>query len=167
MEPVTQLYLIRHAPAEERGAAWPDDALRPLTAKGAKRMRQAAKGLSRLGVDARLVLFSPLVRTQQTAEIVAAALEHPVLVACEALAPGGRVAAALIEAGTAAHHSGIALVGHEPDLGAFAAHLLGARRSLAFRKGCVCRIDVPSITSPGRGELRWFLTPDILRRIRR
>ena len=38
------LYLVRHAVAEERGPAWPDDALRPLTDDGAKRWRRQARG---------------------------------------------------------------------------------------------------------------------------
>ena len=32
VERVTELYLIRHGVAEERGEAWPDDSKRPLTA---------------------------------------------------------------------------------------------------------------------------------------
>ena len=34
-----ELYLIRHAIAEERGEKWPDDNKRPLTEEGIARMR--------------------------------------------------------------------------------------------------------------------------------
>src|SRR5436853_7070712 len=66
-----ELYLIRHGIAEERGDRWPDDAKRPLTEDGIDRLRKEARGLARLGISIDLVLTSPLVRTKQTAEIVA------------------------------------------------------------------------------------------------
>jgi phosphohistidine phosphatase SixA len=44
------LYLVRHAIAAERGRQWPDDSKRPLTHKGAARMRQIVLGLRELGV---------------------------------------------------------------------------------------------------------------------
>ena len=45
----------------------------------------------------------------------------------------------------------IALVGHEPGLGELAAHLLGAKRPMAFRKGGVCRIDLQGLTEKRPG----------------
>src|SRR3954466_2368199 len=87
---MVELYLIRHAIAEERGEKWPDDTKRPLSATGIARMRRAARGLKRLGVKFDVVLASPLVRARQTAEIVAAELEQrsPVVIA-DSLAPEG------------------------------------------------------------------------------
>jgi phosphohistidine phosphatase SixA len=41
-----ELYLIRHGIAEERGDAWPDDAKRPLTARGISRLRKATRSTS-------------------------------------------------------------------------------------------------------------------------
>jgi len=85
-----ELYLIRHGLAAERGDAWPDDAKRPLTERGMSRLRKGARGLARLGVSLDVVLTSPLVRTRQTAEIVAGAFDpHPPLVNVDGLAPGG------------------------------------------------------------------------------
>src|SRR5512138_1330454 len=84
-----ELYLVRHAIAEERGDAWPDDTKRPLTADGASRMRKAARGLSRMDVTLDVILSSPLVRARQTAEILAASLSpHPSIVNVDSLAPG-------------------------------------------------------------------------------
>src|SRR5262245_278476 len=85
-----ELYLIRHAVGDARGEAWPDDTKRPLSNDGASRMRKAARGLARLGVTFDVILTSPLVRTRQTADIVAAAFDiRPPIVAVESLAPGG------------------------------------------------------------------------------
>ena len=50
------IYLVRHGIAVERGVAWPDDAKRPLTPKGAARMRQVVRGLRQLDVTLDVVV---------------------------------------------------------------------------------------------------------------
>jgi phosphohistidine phosphatase len=163
-----ELYVIRHAIAEERGSKWPDDGKRPLTADGTRRMRKAAKGLVRLGVTFDVVLTSPLVRAKQTADIVARAFgTPPPVVVVDSLVPGASYAAVLGDLHAHARRSRIALVGHEPGIGRIAARLAGSRRPLVFKKGAVCRIDVQSIPPAGTGTLRWFMTPTILRAIRK
>src|SRR3954469_6440941 len=108
-----ELYLIRHGLAEERGEAWPDDAKRPLTEEGISRLRKSARGLQRLGVAVDLVVTSPLVRTRQTAEIVAAGLDpHPHITTADSLAPGATVAAMLSDLEKHAKRERIAIVGH-------------------------------------------------------
>src|SRR5216117_2188783 len=93
-----ELYLVRHGLAEERGDAWPDDAKRPLTEKGMASMRKEARALARLGVVLDVVLSSPLVRTRQTAEIVAAALDpRPPIVSVDSLTPDGNYAAVVAD----------------------------------------------------------------------
>jgi phosphohistidine phosphatase len=163
-----ELYLIRHAIAEERGDAWPDDTKRPLTEDGSDRMRKNARGLVRLGVEFDVILTSPLVRTRQTADIVASAFNvRPPIVVSDALAPGGTYEALLADLEKHAKRSRIALVGHEPGIGQLAARLAGSRHTFAFKKGAVCQIDVDSLP-PGRpGILQWFAPPRILRSIRK
>jgi phosphohistidine phosphatase len=158
-----ELYLIRHGVAEERGDAWPDDSKRPLTEDGTSRMRKAARGLSRLGVVFDIVLTSPLVRARQTAEIVAGGLApRPSLVNIDSLGPDAGYAALIADLEKHARKPRIALVGHEPDIGEVAARLIGSRRSIEFKKGAICRIDVDEIPPTGPGQLRWFITPKIL-----
>jgi phosphohistidine phosphatase len=163
-----ELYLIRHGVAEERGDAWPDDNKRPLTDEGVARMRKAARGLARLGVALDVVLSSPLVRARQTAEIVATGLDpRPALVNVDSLAPDGSFAAIVSDLEKHARKNRVALVGHEPAIGELAARLIGSRHALEFKKGAVCRIDVDEIPPVGPGQLRWMLTPKILRSIRK
>jgi phosphohistidine phosphatase len=163
-----ELYLIRHGLAEERGEAWPDDTKRPLTEDGIVRMRQAARGLARLGTTIDVVLTSPLVRARQTAEIVVAALDpRPSLVQIDSLAPEGSFAAVVAELAKHAKRTRIALVGHEPNIGELAARLIGSRHGVEFKKGAVCRIDVEALPPSGPGDLRWLLTPRILRAIKK
>lgn len=163
-----ELFLIRHGIAEERGDAWPDDTRRPLTEEGMAGLRKEARGLVRLGVAFDVVLTSPLVRARQTAEIIAAAFDsRPPIVTIDSLSPGGSTQAVLNDLEAHARRGLIAIVGHEPGLGELAARLAGLRRALDFKKGAVCRIDVESIPPAGPGALRWFLTPRILRELRK
>jgi phosphohistidine phosphatase len=159
-----ELYLIRHAVAEPRGEAWPDDAKRPLTTDGISRMRKAVRGLARLGVAIDVILTSPLVRARQTAEIVAAGLDsRPPIVSIDGLTPAGTFTALVDELEKHARKTSIALVGHEPNIGEIAARLIGSRHAIEFKKGAVCRIDVEQLPPHGPGDLRWFLPPRALR----
>ena len=163
-----ELYLIRHGLAEERGDEWPDDNKRPLTDEGISRMRKAARGLARLGMTVDIVLSSPLVRARQTAELVAAGLDpRPSLVNIDSLAPDGSYAAIVADLEKHGRKPRIALVGHEPAIGELAARLIGSRHALEFKKGAVCRIDLDELPPAGPGDLRWMLTPKILRSLRK
>jgi len=163
-----ELYIIRHAVAEERGDAWPDDAKRPLTEDGTSRMRKAARGVSRLGVTLDVVVTSPLVRAKQTAEIVAAAMNpRPPIVTAESLGAEGTFQEIIADLEKQSRRTRIAIVGHEPGIGEFAARLIGSRHPIEFKKGAVCRVDVDALPPSGPGDLRWLLTTKILRSIRK
>jgi phosphohistidine phosphatase len=157
-----ELYLVRHAIADERGAAFPDDTRRPLTAKGRDRFREVVDGLRAADVVVDLILTSPLVRARQTAELLAEGLEPaPPIRDTDALAPGG-TPASLAAVLARSRQTRIACVGHEPGLGELAAHLAGAARPLPFKKGGVCRLDLDGPEGPAR--LVWFAPPKLLRR---
>lgn len=163
-----ELYLIRHGVAEERGEAWPDDTKRPLTDRGVSRLRKEARGLARVGVAFDVMLTSPLVRARQTADAVAAAFEpRPPIVVADSLAPGGSYQSVLADLEKQARRGRIALVGHEPGIGDLAARLIGSRHAIEFKKGAVCRIDFETLPPAGPGALRWFLTPKLLRAVRK
>src|SRR5690349_918251 len=158
--PPSELYLVRHAIAAERGEDWPDDTKRPLTERGISRFKESVGGLQALDAVIDEIFSSPLVRARQTADLLAAGVQpHPRVKLLDALAPGHAPAAVIAQLAKAAKHHRIALVGHEPDLGELAAHLIGARRALPFRKGGICRIDVAGVSSKVAGTLIWFVTP--------
>jgi phosphohistidine phosphatase len=164
----TELYLVRHAIAAEPGSEWPDDTKRPLTERGNSRFKEAVKGLRHLGVQLDEIFTSPLVRARQTAELLAAGLEgKPSIKLLDVLAPGHTSASVMTQLARVAKRRRVALVGHEPDLGELAAHLIGAGRALAFKKGGVCRIDLGSLTSKRAASLVWFLPPNVLRNVKR
>src|SRR5215216_2819063 len=80
MEPIRgslqmELYFIRHAIAQQLGRKNDfTDEKRALTSEGRERMREATRGLHRIGVEFDLVLTSPLVRAVETAEIITGTL---------------------------------------------------------------------------------------------
>jgi phosphohistidine phosphatase len=159
-----ELYLIRHGVAAERGDDYPDDSKRPLTSAGIARLRKEAKALDTLEVSIVHIITSPLLRTKQTADTFAECLKSkPSVSTSDALAPAGTPAAVIQELGKHVRKERIALVGHEPNIGELAARLIGARLPLEFKKGAICRIDFEALPPKGTGQLRWFITPRMLR----
>ena len=158
-----KLLLIRHAAAVPRGTPGVPDAERPLTPDGKAKFRVAARGLARVTRRPDLLLTSPLPRARLTAAIAARAFGHiaPAIEPALAHSSVDGIVAAL-----KAHppDARIALVGHEPFLGALLARLLGATQGkrLAFEKGGAALVDLPNGPAAS-GRLRWFLKPRILR----
>lgn len=144
------------------------DADRPLSNKGAKRLRKAARGLRELTIPFDIILTSPLLRARQTAEIVAAELGmRERLEEISGLAPESTVEHLLFGLTRYQDRDHLLLVGHEPLLGRVASHLLAARQTanlnLSFKKGTLCRIEIDSLPVGKAGTLHWFLTPKQLR----
>lgn len=161
----SEVYLVRHAIAEERGDQWPDDDLRPLTPEGIDRFTLGVQGLLTLEKPPDQVFTSPLVRARQTAELLAqGANPSPPVTVMEELAPGHSPSSVLTQVRKRGDLSRVALVGHEPDLGYLAAYLLGTSEAMPFKKGGICRVDVDWSRRP-KGTLVWFLTPKALRKL--
>src|SRR5262245_45526678 len=121
-----QLVVVRHAIAmdrEEFARTGKDDALRPLTREGRKRMARAASGLRRLVPELSRVVTSPLLRALQTAEILAAQLQCAEPEQLALLSPE-RPPKEAAEWLAAEKSDLVAIVGHEPHLGLLVSRLL-------------------------------------------
>jgi phosphohistidine phosphatase len=165
-EPV-RIYLVRHAIAADRGADYPDDSRRPLTPKGVERFRECVAGFVATGAQLEEILTSPYVRTRQTAELLAEAFERrPKITNMHALAVEGNPVEAIDTLARYTRRRHLALVGHMPSIGELAAKLAGQKRPLDFRKGAIACVEVEALPLPGPGELRWFLPPRLLRRLK-
>jgi phosphohistidine phosphatase len=157
-----ELYLIRHAEAaalEDAGVE--SDEERPLTEAGREQAKLLATGLQKRGVELHLLVTSPLVRAQQTAEGMLQNWSGPApeLLVCEELEPGLRPKK-LTRYLRKLEGERIGLVGHMPDLGHYAAWLLGFKQlevDLA-KAGVAC---VSCLVAPGKGsgKLEWLVTP--------
>lgn len=156
------VYLVRHAIAEERGPAWPDDRERPLTQKGITRFRAIAAQLADRGVSVSAIYSSPYVRTRQTAEMLVSGWADVPVQFVEPLAPGHTPAEVAAELAERAAHDAIAIVGHEPDLGTLAGWMIGSASPLPFKKGGVARIECGDTIKAGEGTLVWMVTPKIV-----
>jgi phosphohistidine phosphatase len=156
------LYLVRHGVAVDRtDPKCPPEAERPLTAKGVQKTRAAALGLKALGAKPDVFISSPYVRAAQTAEIFAEALgSSPEKIrVSEALKPAENPATILNEI-SRLRAKEVMLFGHAPHLDLLVSHLAGARGPFtALKKAGVACLEQAS----GRWELRWILTPKLLR----
>jgi phosphohistidine phosphatase len=156
------LYLIRHADAVPHGDPNYADDDRPLTEKGRRQSRSLGEALVARGVQFDVILCSPLPRAQQTVEELLAGLadpKPPVEYAVE-LAPGSkpkRLDRAILKHDGAA----IALVGHQPDLGRYAARLIGSKKACVDLAkpsvACVACADPPG---KGSGSLVSLIPPE-------
>jgi phosphohistidine phosphatase len=164
-----ELYIMRHGIAVDRGTAgYADDAKRPLTPEGAKKMSEITAGLVRVGFDPDWIVTSPLVRAAETAEIVADRLgRHVPRDSCDALRPGGSAEALLAFLAKQPSRCRVLVVGHEPDLSELAARLVGAGRHahLGFKKGGCCLITFEEFPPKSPGQLVWWLTPRLMRKM--
>jgi phosphohistidine phosphatase len=160
--------LLRHGIAVERDEWEGSEADRPLTEQGAKRVAQAAAGLNRLDVQPTHVLSSPLVRALETAKIVHRVLRvRSTMQIVDELLPDASPDRLLSILHDFPPESSVLCVGHEPQLGMAASVLLSGRASGSFplKKAGACLIELPIPVKPGRGILRWWLTPRQLRAI--
>jgi len=161
------LYFLRH------GIALPkddpkiqSDEERPLTRKGAKRMRKVAKGFRALEIDFDRILSSPLPRARQTADIVADKLDLETrLEDLQELAPQTSVQELISRLAAYREAENLLLVGHEPLLSETASFLLTQEKAvrMQLKKGGLCCIEVESFEAGSAAVLQWILTPKHLR----
>ncbi len=154
--------VIRHGLAESATVAGAD-AERALSEEGAAEMEQIGVGLAVLQRAPMVVLSSPYRRAMQTAERVAAAFGGVGVEPVEALAPGAtpNTMMEVVCAHCPGDRGGVAVVGHEPDLGRFVSHALAAstRSFCALRKGAACLLEFPAVPRAGNATLEWALEP--------
>jgi len=159
------LYIVRHAWAEDRGDAWPDDRQRPLTAKGEGRFSKVVKLLADREFKPQVIATSPLIRCRQTADILAKHLPgKPEVVDRAELSPGSDLSGILRWTHNQADdYEQVAWVGHAPDVGHLAAALVSNGSStIRFAKGGVAAIRFKGPPEPEQGELWWLLSAKIL-----
>ena len=162
-----QICLLRHGPAEERGSHYPDDDERPLSAGGLAKTEAAAAGFVKL-FRPDVILSSPLVRAQQTAEIMKRASGLKRVVIEEALASGDdRALFAALQ--KLPPEDSVLLVGHQPLLSHTLSNLVAGdpySMQSTFKKGAAAAVSINgAAVEPGAGTLDWLLQPAQLRAI--
>ena len=161
--PVMQLFVIRHAVAEDAEPGG-DSAACALTDAGKAKLRQVVRGLRALEIRFERVLTSPWKRAAQTAKLL-----HPIAndapISTELLTqpPRAEILALIGE-----RSETTAVVGHEPWLGELVAWLaFGDTRygeALMIKKAGVLWLDGSAV--PGGMQLRASMPPKLLRALR-
>ena len=165
-----ELLIIRHAIAYERDRhRWRDDGARPLSPSGMRRSRQAAAGLKLITKAPDRLLTSPLVRARQTAKILTEVAGWPPAEESAELSPGAAVQSVFTLLAKD-RSKRVALVGHQPDLGALLTTCLLGNHSgipIDWKKNAVACVDFEGTLRAGRAALKWLATPRMLRGLRR
>ena len=159
-----KLYLLRHAIAAERDPdKYPDDALRPLTAAGSKKMIKVADALDQMGLKVDLILSSPFLRARQTAEIARKRLHlrKERLLLIDALAPSRDPGTLVAEIQAKYVVDNLLLVGHEPDLSNLVSLLLSGDTTIpiTMKKAGICCLSVEELVAGKCAGLEWLINP--------
>lgn len=161
------LYLVRHAHAVSED----ENRQRPLSERGRAQVRTlAAFFRNNNQFTPAYIWHSPLLRARETAELLLVGLSsEAALVETPGLLPGDDPRQIVARLENIASAINIAIVGHQPHLGALATLLLRGRPDpdpFDFKKGAVLALER---TSDTRGKtshplwlVSWFVTPDLL-----
>ena len=122
-----------------------------------------AKLFSECGIVPGTVVTSGLVRANQTAEPLVQLLpgESKQAAICSHLVPDQYRPKKLTRFILGLDQQLVILVGHNPDLSAYLAWLVGAENSaFELEKGAAALVEFRGEPEKGEGRLRWLLTPE-------
>lgn len=186
-----ELYVLRHGePIKGAGLSHGTTSGRNpgLTDNGEKEITRIAKSIKKLKITFDTILTSPLNSATQTAKIVSSIFKMKGnTVNCDELLPEGNSLELYNRLQHFASESSILIVGHEPYLTNIIDDIISQQRSkgstrssvtngttrvkgiarpersIVIKRGGLAKIRIISTTPELRGELRWLLTPRILK----
>jgi len=162
------LYILRHAEAGKRLPAQARDAERSLTAEGKEELEDIARSLARLKLMPDHIVTSPLKRSRETATIVAKALKGRDKVEIwDELKPEGSKQELYKRLSKLKPESNVLCIGHEPYLTQAINEMMGHQGAskIILRKCGLARLSIKAFAPKVDGELRWLLTPRLLKRM--
>ncbi len=159
------LYILRHGDAVE--SSFYQDRDRPLSDLGRRQIQAVAHFLQTAKVKPDLILASPLVRAQQSCDLIRENLGVKDSLTTEGLAPGSNLRDLMKEINS---HSVAAmlLVGHEPQLSGLISVLTGGDEQfrVEMKKASLASLNVPQPVKKGHAVLNWLLSQSVLTLIR-
>jgi phosphohistidine phosphatase len=163
------LFILRHGDAGNRLSDPIKDTKRQLTVSGKKEVVEIAKSLKKLGVKFNIIFSSPLSRAFQTAKIIAEEYKFTKQIEqSEELKPNGSKNFLYNKLSKLNIDSVILIVGHEPYLSSMINDIISNNKNsnnIILKKAGLSRIKITSTVPTLKGELRWLLTPRILKKI--
>lgn len=162
------LIILRHGEAGTRIPIPNEDSERALTEKGKEEMEQVARSLRRMKLKVNCIATSPLMRSLETAKIVASGIKkQDKLEMWDELKPEGHRSAFYERLSGLKEESLIIIVGHEPFLSSLIGDLVAGRPSsrITLKKAGAARISINALKPKASGRMKWLLTPKQLIRM--
>ena len=161
-------YFLRHGEAGKRTSIPSRDFERSLTTSGQEEMVKIARSMEEMGLEFDKILSSPLARARQTAEIIAKFQEnYGKIEDWDELRPEGNRLDLYKKLGKLKQDTHVLLVGHDPYFSTMIGEIISGSLStrIVLKKGGLARVQITSFSPRPTGELRWLLTPKILRKM--
>jgi phosphohistidine phosphatase len=150
-----RLYLVQHGEAKSEA----EDPERSLTVRGEEETMKISDAARRLGLRPSRIYHSGKRRAEQTAGIIARALDLPAQLG-EGLNPNDDIRPWVERIST--ETGDLMIVGHLPFLEKLASFLVcgdEAARAVLFRYSAILCLEKKE---PGRWEVGWFLKPEMI-----
>ncbi|BDQ01510.1 MAG: phosphohistidine phosphatase SixA [Ignavibacterium sp.] len=152
------LYLIRHS-ISEKLIPPKKDFERELTSDGIELIKKASEGWKKIISTFDMILYSPYVRAEQTANVIAEVFSVKEKLIRENNIAAGCSTGSLIDVLSVYQGNNIAVVGHQPDLSNHISNLCSNNHlNLSFPPAAIAKISFDGMLNFGRGRLE-FLIP--------
>lgn len=159
-----ELYLMQHGLSLSKEL----DPEQPLSPVGRDQVQKAARAARLMGLNFDLMVTSPKKRAQQTAALLAEAVDYPtggirVTDAVKAMTPWASTLAYLEEMQQRFELQRVCIVGHMPSIGEIVSAIItsGCKAAVQIENAGICRLDILDFQRPA-GSLIWYMGPQQL-----
>ena len=170
-----ELFILRHGETSKR-LSRSGGLDRPLTYTGTTEIKNIADSIKKLRIKIDLIVTSPLSSCKQTGEIINDLFNKRIpIIICNHLKPEGELLDFYNKISTYKDTSYILIVGHEPYLSSMINDIISKNdadrnynknnNNIILKKAGLSRIKITSTVPKLKGELRWLLTPRILKKL--
>lgn len=170
-----ELFILRHGETSKR-LSRSGGLDRPLTYTGTTEIKNIADSIKKLRIKIDLIVTSPLSSCKQTGEIINDLFNKRIpIIICNHLKPEGELLDFYNKISKYKDTSSILIVGHEPYLSSMINDIISKNdadrnynknnNNIILKKAGLSRIKITSTVPKLKGELRWLLTPRILKKI--
>ncbi|MBK6608983.1 MAG: phosphohistidine phosphatase SixA [Leptospiraceae bacterium] len=160
-----KLIIARHGEAESFSATGLDRD-RKLTENGKTDLVKMANFIYNSPLRVTQILYSPYLRTQETADIYSSTLQFKgVATPADELLPSNDYSDLLPKLNQLSNSDTVLLIGHNPDVSFFAARLIrdeSISRSLVFSPGSTIAINIAKENFL-MGQIIWMISPEFLK----
>jgi len=172
-----ELFILRHGETSKR-LSRSGGLDRPLTYTGTSDIKNIANSIKKLRIKIDLIVTSPISSCKETGEIINDMFEKRIpIIFCNDLKPEGEILDFYNKISKYKDRSSFLVVGHEPYLSSMINDIISNNdtdrnnnknhnnNNIILKKAGLSRIKITSTVPKFKGELRWLLTPRILKKL--